>query len=111
VKQLVAIAFSLLLIVAQTFAVQVPVSSGVSVAKRSCCGDDCCCYVGLPVTPLASPVESAAPAAVQYQFVFSPVAIVIFTLAAPAGSLASASSSDSCVVVLPLFRRNCTLLI
>ncbi len=110
-KQFAAIAFSLLLIAAQTFAVPAPVSSGVAVAKPACCGEDCQCSVSQSGAPSASPVESTAPAAAQNQFVLPPVATVIFTLAAPANVFSSASAAAFPAAVLPLYRRNCALLI
>jgi hypothetical protein len=114
VKQLATIIFSLLLIVAQTFAVVAPVSSGVTLAKASCCGGECqdckCCVSESsgPVTPLQSP----APAPAQNQFVFPFVAVAIFTLATPTDELSPASvHAEFRAATPPLFQRNCVFLI
>ena len=111
-KQFAAIVFSLLLIVAQTFAVPAPVSSGVAVAKPACCGEDCQCSVSQSGAPAAPPVESTAPAAAQNQFVLPPVATVIFTLAAPVeNSFSSSDRAELRAAATPIFLRNCSLLI
>ena len=111
-KQLAAIAFSLLLIVAQTFAVAVPVSSKPVAKKPSCCGEDCHCSLSQSGRPSAPPAESAAPAAVQNQFVFLPVTTVAFLLAAPASKVSSVpAAADLQAAAPPLFRRNCSLLL
>ena len=111
-KQLAAIAFSLLLIVAQTFAVAVPVSSKPVAKKPSCCGEDCHCAMSQSGTPSAPPAESAPPAAVQNQFVFPPATVLAFVLfAAPAEISPASSAADLHAAAPPLFRRNCSLLL
>jgi len=112
VKQLAAIAFSLLLIVAQTLAVAVPVSGKQVAMKPSCCGEECQCSLSQSGTPSVPPTEPAAPAAVQNQFVFLPVTTVAFLLAASASKVSSfPAAADLHAAAPPLFRRNCSLLL
>jgi len=112
VKQLAVIAFSLLLIVAQTFAVQAPVSSGEAAAKPCCCCEGCYCCVGESSAPSVPLVPSTPPVAAHNQFVLPPVAVVILTLAAPADDFSPASASaEFRAAALPLFQRNCAFLI
>lgn len=111
-KQLTAIAFSLLLIVAQTFAVAAPVSGAVAVAKPSCCCEDCRCCVGESSAPSVPLVPSTAPVAAQNQFVFPPVAVVILTLAAQGDEFFPPSArAEFRAAALPLFQRDCVFLI
>ena len=111
-KKTAAIAFSLLLIVAQTFAVAAPVGSGAPVAKRSCCGNDCRCCFGESGAPVAPPVESTTPAAAQNQFILPLDAVALFTLAAPATEVSSASvPAEFRPASAPIFTRNCSFLI
>jgi hypothetical protein len=112
VKQLAAIVFSLLLIVAQTFAVAAPMSSGASVVKRSCCGNDCQCCVSQSGAPATAPVESTAPAAAQNQLLFPPVALMCFTLPVPVDVFSPAFAAPQFrSASVPLFQRDCTFLI
>ena len=111
-KQLAAIAFSLLLIVAQTFAVTATVSSGVSVARPDCCDVTCHCCVSQSSAPSVPPIESATPVAVQNQFALMPVAVVPFALAALVDKIPPASASTEFrAATSPIFQRNCSLLI
>ena len=111
-KQLTAIAFSLLLIVAQTFAVAAPMSGAVAVAKPSCCCEDCRCCVGESNAPSVPLVPSTAPVAAQNQFVLPPAAVVMFTLGVPADEFSPASTNaEFRAAALPLFQRNCVFLI
>jgi len=112
VKRLTAILFSLLLIVAQTFAVVTPVSGKPAVMKSNCCGDVCCCSVNQPSAPSVPLTEPTAPTVAQNQFVFPPSAFVAFLLAVPVSNLSPApAAADLHAAAPPLFRRNCSLLI
>jgi hypothetical protein len=115
VKQLVAILFSLLLIVAQTLAVALSVSSGPCVAKAGCCccgGENCQCHVGQGGDSPVPPVESTVPSSAFLNFMLFPAGPVLFEIA-----LAASPSSAPCAATLlsaasqPLFRLNCALLI
>jgi hypothetical protein len=114
VKRLVAILFSLLLILEQTLAVAVPVSSKSCAPKAgsSCCGSDCQCHVDQGGGSPVSPVESAAPTRAAFPSILLPAECVIFETA-PAGNSSSVPSTDSLMSVArqPLFRLNCALLI
>jgi hypothetical protein len=111
-KQLVAIVFSLLLIVTRTFAVVVPVSSGVTEAQPGCCCDECKCCVSESGAPATPPVESTAPVTAQNQFALPPAAVALFALAAPTDDFSPASAlAEFRAAVLPIFQRNCALLI
>jgi hypothetical protein len=107
-----AIVFGLLLFVAQTFAVQVSASSGAPMAKRSCCGDDCQCCVGQPVSPAAPPLEAAAPAAAHNQSSLLPVGLLSFSLSGPTDISSPVTTATSIrAASVPLFQRNCSFLI
>ena len=110
-KQFSAIVFSLLLIVAQTFAVNGSVSGG-DAASAKCCASPACCCVSQSDAPSAPPVESTAPAAAQNQFIVPLVAVTLFTLAAPENTFSSASvPAELRPATAPIFTRNCSFLI
>jgi hypothetical protein len=79
VKQFVAIVFSLLLIVAPTFAGRVTVGSDAPPAKPDCCGGECDCHccVAQSDAPASVPVELAWPGFSQQGFVLLPAALVV----------------------------------
>jgi hypothetical protein len=112
VKQLVAIIFSLLIIVAQTFAVAVPVSSRSCAPKAGCCGESCTCHVDQGGGSPAPPVESTAPTGAFSQFMLLPAGRVLFKIAR-AEKASSVPSADRLLSAAsqPLFRLNCALLI
>jgi hypothetical protein len=112
VKKFVAILFSLLLIVAQTFAVARPVSSSAPVTKPSCCGDDCSCCVSQSRPSPAPSATMPAPAPAHNLFSLPPATIALFKVG-PLGvesSPASASAQFRPAAVL-IFQRNCLFLI
>jgi hypothetical protein len=112
VKKFVTIVFSLLLIVAQTFAVALPVSSSAPVTKRSCCGDECTCCFSQSSSSTAPVAATTAPAPAQNQFSLPPNAVVIFTVGALGVECSSAlASADFRPASVPLFQRNCLFLI
>jgi hypothetical protein len=110
VKRIAAIVFSLLLIVSQTLAVAMPVSSRSAVAKQNCCGKDCYCCVSESGAASIPPIESAAPVVAQIQFVVPPAPAVSLRFTAPPGQVSSSPAAE-CRIDLPLYRQNCALLI
>jgi hypothetical protein len=111
VKTLAAIAFSLLLIVAQTFAVTVPVSSGVSMDTAAGCGCGCGCCLSaedLPLTP--APEAIPVPAHQQLSFVPLPVFLLVRDTT-PEQISGAANEARFRAGSQPLFQRNCVLLI
>lgn len=114
-KRLAAILFCLLLIVAQTFAVALPVSSGPCAPRAGCCccgGSDCQCQVDQGGDRPVPPVESTVPGSASLNLILLPAGQVLFKIA-PAENTSSVPNTDSYVSVAsqPLFRLNCALLI
>jgi hypothetical protein len=111
VKTLAAIAFSLLLIVAQTFAVTVPVSSGVSMEPVAGCGCGCSCCVGADDGPTA-PAPEAAPVPAHQQLSFLPIpALLLMRDVTPEHISSLANNPQFRTGSQSLFLRNCALLI
>jgi len=114
VKHAFAILFSLLLIAAQTFAVAVPVSRGLTVVKSDCC-ESClhcaCCVTESEGAPVSAP-QSTLPVRGGGQFVFLPRAPVLFGLPSVCADRTCPFLDASLTAVQPpIFQRNCVLLI
>jgi hypothetical protein len=111
VKTLAAIAFSLLLIVAQTFAVLVPVSGGVSVGPAAGCGCGCGCCVGADDAPM-TPAPEAVPLPPHPQLTFLPIPVLLLMRdVTPAQIYSLANNPQFRSGSQPRFLRNCALLI
>jgi len=114
VKPAFAILFSLLLIAAQTFAVAVPVSRGLTVVKSDCC-ESCvhcaCCVTESEGAPVSAP-QSTLPVRGGGQFVFVPSAQILFEVPSACADKNSPFHDASLTAVQPpIFQRNCVLLI
>ena len=110
-KTLAGIAFSLLLIVAQTFAVTVPVSSGVSMEPAAGCGCGCGCCVGADDAPSA-PAPEAVPLLPHQQLSVLPIpALLVVRATTPEPISSLANNSPFRAGSQSLFQRNCVLLI
>jgi hypothetical protein len=113
-KRTVAIVLSLILIGIQTM-VAVQLSSDLSAQKQSsCCSNqvaECCCFT--EANSASSPLPAATtPLPSQNNFSAILSTLVVWTVPASAPSqLSSSASAPSLAFALPLFQRDCALLI
>ncbi|HEY1663289.1 MAG TPA: hypothetical protein VGI03_12795 [Verrucomicrobiae bacterium] len=111
-----AILCSLLLAIAPSFSAPAPVTASVYAKQvQDCCpNSDCpmpCCAARAPVDPQPAPT-APAPSTGQNQLSLLAPALLILTLPAkPVAPLSSTVSTSSSVFGVPLFTRNCALLL
>ena len=109
-KQVAVILFTLLLIVAQTFAVAVPVSSRHCAERTGCCcGKGCVCQVDQGENDVP-PFETAVPVSGPIQFIIVPAGRVLIEIAPVADSLSIPFVGTPWLAgSQPLFRLNCAM--
>ena len=111
-KKAVVIVLSLILIGIQTMvAVQTTVASSVSQQTSACCKAHCCCVTETASVPQSLPVATT-PAVGQTHFLAVLSDVVEWTLPDSTSlQLSALSSPPSLATALPLFQRDCALLI
>jgi hypothetical protein len=113
VKKLILILFSLWVMWTQTPLASRCDASAVAHACRCCTGCDGACGCVSPGDQQQSPLPLAAPStSIQTELLFpaAPASALVLPFADPAENLLRSPAADVCSAV-PLFRRDCALLI
>lgn len=111
-KRTVAIVLSLILIGIQTMvAVQTTSAGLVSQTTAACCKTNCCCVSEATSAPQSLPAATT-PLAAQNNFTAVLSMLVVWTLPESARSqFVSSASAPTLASALPIFTRDCALLI
>jgi hypothetical protein len=112
VKKISAILFSVLLVGAQfTPALAVPMACGKPVVSADACSQMACCMAKPMSDPQPAPAVPAQTASQNQISLLAPAMVVWLLPNHPANPFASASVSPLAATGIPLYTRNCTLLI
>jgi hypothetical protein len=110
-KRAAAIILSLTLLWLQVLATAQTLSSSVAAAACGCCSGKkiCCCVEESAPISVPTPVATAPTASIDFTAVIPK--LVAWLLPEPAPAIVSSSDNSASTLAVPLFQRDCALLI